>query len=104
MGNFYTNITLRGATQERVAEAVAGRSCYISREFVGHIIVADERCDEQLTPELTSLAQQLSSELGVLAVAVMNHDDDVLWLQFCDRGSSIGDEYVSAPGYFSGEE
>ena len=104
MGNFYTNITLRAATQERVAQAVAGRTCYVSRELDGHVIVADERCDEQLTPELTALAEQLSSGLGVRAVAVMNHDDDVLWLQFFDRGSSLGDEYVSAPGYSSGEE
>src|SRR4051812_45052274 len=104
MGNFYTNIILRGPTQQGVAQAVAARTCYVSREVDGHVIVADELCDEQLTPELAALAQRLSSELAVPAVAVMNHDDDVLWLHFFDRGSALGDEYVSAPGYFSGEE
>src|SRR5687767_2803823 len=104
MGNFYTNITLKGAAQEAVVGAVAGRTCYVSRELDGCVIVADERCDEQLTPELSALAQQLSSDLAVPAVAAMNHDDDVLWLHFFDRGSPLGEEYVSAPGYFSGEE
>jgi hypothetical protein len=104
MGSFYTNITLRGATQQSVAEALVGRTCYVSREVDGHIIVTDARCDEQREDELAVLAQQLSARFSVPTVAVMNHDDDVLWLYVFDRGVAVGGEYVSAPGYFSGEK
>jgi hypothetical protein len=104
MGNFYTNIMLKGLSPERVIDALAGRNAFVSRLIDNAVIVADEQCEEQLTPALSSLAYDLSARLAAPVMAVMNHDDDVLWLHCYVAGATVGDEYVSAPGYFSGEE
>jgi hypothetical protein len=104
MGNFYTNITLKGPTQGEVVEAMAGRTAFISPTVERSTIVFDQQCEEQLTPELAALAARLSEHLRCPALAAMNHDDDILWLQFFQNGSSLGGEYVSAPGYFTGQD
>src|SRR3954462_6769999 len=98
MGNFYTNITLKGATPEHVAAGLSGRNAFVSRLIDDAVIVVDEQCDQQLTPELSSLARELSMRFSAPVIAAMNHDDDVLWLHCFAAGSAIGEEYVSAPG------
>ncbi len=47
MGNFYTNYTLRGPSQQTVAAVLAGRSAIITPAREGCVVVFDERSDDQ---------------------------------------------------------
>lgn len=102
MGSFYTNITLRTTQQARIAETLkaAGRRAYISAPMNGCIVVFDRETEEQDTQSLTDLAALLSARLECAALAVLNHDDDVLSYTLCERGKVV-DEYNSSPAYFA---
>lgn len=50
-------------------------------------------------PWLSELAKQLSRELSTYAIALMVHDDDVLYYNLEHRGESL-DGYNSCPQYF----
>jgi hypothetical protein len=99
MGNFYTNYTLRGPSQEAVAKALAGRSAIVTREQDGCLVVFDEQSDEQDQAAISDLASRLSQEFGCPVLAVLNHDDDIFWYQLYLAGQ-LADEYDSSPGYF----
>lgn len=99
MGNFYTNFTLRGPSQQAVAAALAGRSAFITPEQNGCVVVFDEQSDEQDTQVIAALGGELSQKLNCAVLAVLNHDDDILWYQLYERGQLV-DEYDSTPGYF----
>lgn len=105
MGNFYTNITLKGASQQRVAERLrqAERSAYVSPELNGCVVVYDEECEEQDLGVLARLVSGLSKDLECAALAVLIHDDDILLYQLC-RAGEVVDEYNSCPGYFEDVE
>src|SRR5215218_7536913 len=98
MGNFYVNYTVRGAKPQAVAALLAGRSAIITPEQNGCIVVFDEASDAQDTKVITQLGIRLSTELGCPVLAVLNHDDDVLWFQVFEGGEVL-DEYDSSPGY-----
>ena len=99
MGNFYTNIVIPEPTTDAVTAALerAGRSAFVAND--GKVtIVYDEACDDQDLQELERLATTLAREVGRPALAVCNHDDDVLWYALADdRGVDV---YNSWPGYF----
>jgi hypothetical protein len=99
MGNFYTNYTLRGPSQQSVAAALAGRSAIVTPAQDGCVVVFDEESDEQNQEIIAELASRLSGELRCSLLAVLNHDDDILWYQLYLSGELV-DEYDSAPGYF----
>ena len=99
MGNFYTNFALRGATQQSVASALAGRSAIVTAPVNDVVVVFDEQSDSQDTEVISSLAADLSSKCGCAVLATMNHDDDVLWYELFTGGKRV-DEYNSCPGYF----
>jgi len=101
MGSFYTNITLRTTQQARVVQTLesAGRQAFISAPMSGCVVVFDRETDEQDTRSLTDLAALLSTQLECAALAVLNHDDDVLWYALFQRGKAL-DEYISSPAYF----
>ncbi len=99
MGNFYTNYTLRGPSQQAVAEALAGRTAIVSPAQDGCVVVFDEQSDEQDQAVIAELAALLSRELDCPVLAVLNHDDDILWYQLYQSGK-LADEYDSSPGYF----
>lgn len=99
MGNFYTNYTLRGPSQQAVVAALAGRSAFVTPAQDGCVVVFDEESDEQNTDVITGLASQLSRELSCAVLAVLNHDDDILWYQLFQNGE-LSDEYDSSPDYF----
>ncbi|MFP4249540.1 MAG: hypothetical protein ACLFU7_07760 [Armatimonadota bacterium] len=104
MGSFYTNVTLRGVGQERVAEYLAGRNrqVLVSPAKNGLTVVYDALTESQEARLLTNLARELSAQFDCPALAALNHDDDVLWLQLHIDGRLL-DEYTSAPGYFTGD-
>jgi len=99
MGNFYTNYTLKGPSQQAVAAAFAGRSAIITPVRDGCVVVFDEASDAQDSAVITELASQLSREFRCPVLAVLNHDDDILWYQLFLSGD-LADEYDSSPGYF----
>ena len=99
MGNFYTNIVLRDTDADAVTASVAEmkRRAYVAPTTLG-TIVFDERCDTQDLEELERLARELSRRHGP-ALAVCNHDDDVLWYALADGGRVL-DRYNSLPSFF----
>ena len=99
MGNSYTNLTLRGPDPSAVAEALKGRSAFITPKQNNCVVVLDEESDAQDLDALSRLAQDLSSKLSCPTLAVMNHDDDVLLYALYDNGVLV-DEYNSSPDYF----
>jgi uncharacterized protein (DUF433 family) len=99
MGNFYTNFTLRGPIQQAVAAALGGRSAIVTPVQDGCVVVFDEQSDEQDSAVITELASRLSRELRCPVLAVLNHDDDILWYHLYMSGE-LADEYDSSPGYF----
>ncbi len=99
MGNFYTNYTLRGPTQQAVAKAMEGRSAFVTPAQNGCVVVIDEQSEEQDQSAICELAASLSQKLDCPVLAVLNHDDDILWYQLYVSGE-LTDEYDSTPGYF----
>jgi hypothetical protein len=102
MGNFYTNYTLRGPSQQGVAKALAGRSAIVTPQQDGCVVVFDEQSDDQNAEVIADLARDLSGELRCPVLAVLNHDDDILWYQLYLSGE-LADEYDSCPSYFDPE-
>jgi hypothetical protein len=101
MGNFYTNITLQGPTQDEVAEALAamGRSAYVSPTVDGFTVVFHAECEMQDDRVLRRLTADLTTYLACPGLAVLDHDDDILWYALYTNGELI-DEYNSCPDYF----
>ena len=103
MGNFYTNYTFKGASVKDVAAAFEGRKAVITPEVNGYVVAFDEESDSQDMDVINELASKASKELGCPVLAVMNHDDDILWFRVYE-GGELRDEYDSTPGYFDGDE
>ena len=103
MGNFYTNYTIRGASQSDVVSALQGRKAVVTAPDQDCVVVFDEIADEQDDEVITSLASQLSRDCSARVLVVLNHDDDILWFQLY-QGGELTDEYNSCPDYFEGED
>lgn len=99
MGNFYVNYTLRGVSQQAVAAAMANRSAFVSPSDKDAVVVFDHASDSQEEAIISELGKDLSSKLKCPLLAVLNHDDDILWYQLLSLGELIG-EYNSCPDYF----
>jgi hypothetical protein len=99
MGGFYGNITLRGPSQEKVVQALHGRSAIVAPNVGDYTVVFDSVCDEQDIDEIQALTSRLSREMCCSALAVIVHDDDVL-LYFLYRDGELADWYNSSPSYF----
>jgi hypothetical protein len=101
MGNFYTNIVLKGVSQSRAQKVLQKRSrpAFISPTHGDVTVVYDEQCDTQDQDEIRRLTSDLSRELDCPAWSVVNHDDDILWYVLYSGGELV-DEYDSTPGYF----
>ena len=99
MGAFYGNITLKGPSQVRVAQAMRGRRAVVGPD-IGHYTVAfDSVCDDQDTEAIQALTSRLSGELSCSALAVIIHDDDVFGY-FLYHNGELADWYNSCPSYF----
>lgn len=99
MGNFYVNYTLRGPSQQAVADAFAERKAVIAPLHKGCVVAFDEKSDRQDTDLIGNLASCLSSRFQCPVLAILNHDDDILWYQLYENGE-LTDQYDSTPGYF----
>jgi hypothetical protein len=104
MGNFYTNVTLRVSDDRPVIEYLTERrrNAFVSGAEKNAVVVFDSESEAQNYSILRTLAADLSKWLDCVALAVMNHDDDVLLYTLAHRGRII-DEYNSAPDYFDAE-
>jgi len=91
MGNWYTNVCLKGADQAKVAATLdeLGRRAYVTPDMGGWIIVYDQESDKFDLNELESLALTLSTRLQCAALASFNADDDVLWLGIYENGKLV---------------
>lgn len=100
MGNFYANITLRTPDIDTVVSVLDDlrRTAYVGTDGKS-TVVFDEECDNQDLNVLQHLATQLSTRLDCVALAVCNHDDDVLWYALVAAGTLV-DSYDSNPEYF----
>lgn len=101
MGNFYTSLTVRCSDHDSVVKAMKGRNAVVSPTVSGYTTVWDEESDKQDEKIIDQLGRQLSSLLASPVIAVLNHDDDILWYALYSAQGKV-DEYNSAPGYFEG--
>jgi len=99
MGNFYVNYTVRGSSPTTVAAILAGRSAVVTSAQPNTIVVFDKESDEQSEDVIANLACRLSHDLSCPVLAVLNHDDDILWYRLYAKGEVL-DDYNSTPGYF----
>jgi len=105
MGSFYTNITVSGPSDADVISFLTetGRRAYVSPTHRGFTVIYDEACEAQDTDVLSVLAEELSAKFDCPALAVLNHDDGVLFYRLFISGV-LRDEYVSAPDAFDMDE
>jgi hypothetical protein len=105
LGNFYTNTALYPSDADAVVNAVtqAKREAFVSPTRDGVTIVYDAASEDQDEDELSRAASDLSRNLQCAALAVLNHDDDILWYRLFANGFPQ-DEYDSTPGYFDDAE
>jgi hypothetical protein len=103
MGSFYVNMTTRGPTQSQVLELLSrrGRKAFVFPATNGYTTFCDEAADTQDDRIVRSLAQDVSRQLKCPVLAVLNHDDDILWFVLYKDGVLL-DEYNSFPTYFDG--
>jgi hypothetical protein len=97
MGNWYTNVALKGAQQADVVAMLEelGRRAYVTPERSGWIVVYDQETDEFDLGVLESLALTLCTRLSCVALASCNADDDVLWLAVYENGA-LSTRYASS--------
>src|SRR5215471_2993726 len=101
MGNWYTNVCIKGSSQAGVVEVLdeLGRRTYVTPDVNGWIIVYDQESDKFDLNELESLAKTLSTQLSCTALASFNADDDILWLGAYESGR-LTTRYASETKHF----
>jgi hypothetical protein len=101
VGSFYTNVTVRVTDEQAVQQHLASKDqrAFVSRTEGSALVVFGRDSEDQDYAVLCDLAADLSTQFKCVALAVMNHDDDVLLYTLYQRGRAI-DAYNSAPAYF----
>jgi hypothetical protein len=100
MGSFYTNHTVRGPSQQELLDWLGTRPALVSKTQARTTVVLDAACEDQDGEKLAELAAQISSHFRCAVLAVLNHDDDILYFELYENGQKT-DEYNSNPAYFS---
>lgn len=105
MGNFYVTFSVKHADAQAVADVLrAGkRSAYVAPPARGYVVVYDEDSDSQNAEAVARVGKLLSRKLEAPVLAVMNHDDDVLYYWLFEGGKEV-DGYDSCPDYFGEDE
>ena len=104
MGNFYTNVVVRGPSESDVRATLVAlnRIGFLATHPNGFAFVYDQEADTQKEGVVESLALTLATRLRCPALAALNHDDDTLLLWLYDRE---GNETRFGRGVmFDGEE
>jgi hypothetical protein len=101
MGNFSTNFTIRSEDQNRIADSLRRlqRDAYVFPPAAANVVVVDDASDSQSFEDIELLGSTLSADLQRPVLAVMNHDDDILYYWLFADGDLI-DHYDSTPDYF----
>lgn len=101
MGNFYVNVTLRGPEQGPIRQILeeAGYQAFVSPTVGGLTTVFEVGCDTQNGDHILAFTTWITQQLDCSALAVLNHDDDILWYGLFGSGV-LDHEYNSAPDYF----
>jgi hypothetical protein len=102
VGNFYVNYTTCGHDQSAVAKALrsANRKAFVGPTLGTVTVFFDEESDTQDDSVIKGVGTQVSQNLRGCVMAVMNHDDDILFYWLFEAGK-LTDEYNSCPGYFT---
>lgn len=100
MGSFYTSHTVHGASQKELLDWLGSRPALVSKTQAGTTVVLDAACEDQDGDKLAGLAAQISRQFDCAVLAVLNHDDDVLYFELYESGEKT-DEYNSNPAYFA---
>jgi hypothetical protein len=97
MGNWYTNVSLKGVQQSAAVAVLEdlGRRAYVTPDTSGWVVVYDQETDQFDLNVLESLALTLSTRLSCTALASCNADDDVLWLALYENGN-LATRYASS--------
>ena len=95
MGLLYTNVIMKGPTQEAIATYLEdhGRSGLVSLTIQEITVVYD------MAQGSAALSTRFKCPVLLLGI----HDDDILVYRLYIRGD-IADSYESYPGYFTGED
>lgn len=88
MGASYGAVVVRTQDVAPIREVMGrfGRACVIASDGT-HVVVADERIDEQYSDWLRELTTHLSRVAGAVSLGAIVHDDDVLLLCLASDGS-----------------
>jgi len=106
MGNWYTNVSVKGAAQADVVALLTelGRRAYVTPKSSDWVVAYDAQCDEFDLGILESVALTISARLRGATFASFNADDDVLWLALYEAGT-LSTRYTSSKSSFEdGEE
>ena len=98
MGAFYTSVLLKGIERENVISWLKEkkREAAVYPETNGCIPVFDAAFEGQEMSEINGFCEDVSKNLGCIAWAVTNHDDDLLHYRLY-MGGKPADEYYSVP-------
>jgi hypothetical protein len=105
MGCFCVNLHVRTDDDQAVSAALERRGVEryrVLRARGGWVSVYEERASQQDEGWIRELAEALSDELHVAAIAMLVHDSDIACYWLCDDGRLL-DEYNSCPNYFDGD-
>lgn len=92
MGSFYVNITARTSAEEAVSFLEdRDLTAYVMPTGEQECVIYEERCDTQDVAYIYELLEQLTAETDCSALAVLNHDDDMLFLMLCTEGEYQAD-------------
>lgn len=102
MGAFYVNLCARGATADRLAAEARGRGDegFVGPTVDGWTCLVTESLDRQDGRVIAAYGRALSRDGA--AVAVLCHDEDILWVGLYRDSQAVGD-FNSFPGYFGSE-
>lgn len=100
MGNFYVNITAKADREALTSllDSVTDRSV-IGPQHNGWLTFSTELIEEQGQVAIDEYGCGVSENFPGPAIAVLNHDDDILSIDLYEGSKQTG-TYNSCPGYF----
>ncbi len=104
MGNFYTNIVLRGAPREAALACLKKlrRDAFVSPTEDDATVVYDAESEDQDLGVLDRLAAKLTKRLRCVALCFLNHDDDMLVCLLFRNGARIAQWVWDPTGFLEG--